>query len=102
MLCVRIIILTCSLRTLGRVLRDDPSKSDMHNRQGLTIKNILTIITDWRLWPIYLLGLTFLGELVHTFAQRSFLIFAICSPGYASPELSDAFTSQLGFRYHTS
>ncbi|KAI0684762.1 MFS general substrate transporter [Cytidiella melzeri] len=45
---------------VNRVLRDDPSKSDMHNRQGLTLKNIWTVIGDWRQWPIYLLGLTFL------------------------------------------
>ncbi|KAI0347970.1 MFS general substrate transporter [Trametopsis cervina] len=45
---------------VNRVLRDDPSKSDMHNRQGLTVKNILTLILDWRQWPIYILGLTFL------------------------------------------
>ncbi|KAI0095245.1 MFS general substrate transporter [Irpex rosettiformis] len=44
---------------LGTVLRDDPSKSGMHNRQGLTIKNIVELIFDWRLWPIYVLGLTF-------------------------------------------
>ena len=42
-----------------RVLRDDPSKSGMHNREGLTIKSLLELILDWRLWPIYVLGLTF-------------------------------------------
>ncbi|KAI0095222.1 major facilitator superfamily domain-containing protein [Irpex rosettiformis] len=45
---------------VNRVLRDDPSKSDMHNRQGLTLKNIWSVLGDWRQWPIYLLGLTFL------------------------------------------
>ncbi|PCH34067.1 MFS general substrate transporter [Wolfiporia cocos MD-104 SS10] len=41
---------------VNRVLRDDPSKSDMHNRQGLTLKKIWQVLMDWRLWPIYILG----------------------------------------------
>ncbi|KAH9915278.1 MFS general substrate transporter [Epithele typhae] len=45
---------------VNRVLRDDPSKSDMHNRQGLSVKNLWNVIKDWRMWPIYTLGLTFL------------------------------------------
>lgn len=44
-----------------RVLRDDPTKSDMHNRQGLNVKMILSVITDWRLWPLYVLGLLHMG-----------------------------------------
>lgn len=47
---------------LSRVLRDDPSKSDMHNRQGLSLKMIWVCIKDWRMWPLYLLGLTFLSK----------------------------------------
>jgi len=43
---------------VNRVLRDDPSKSDMHNREGLSIKMIWSAVKDWRLWPIYALGLT--------------------------------------------
>ncbi|CAA7268074.1 unnamed protein product [Cyclocybe aegerita] len=42
---------------VNRVLRDDPSKSDMHNREGLNIKMIWKSIKDWRLWPVYALGL---------------------------------------------
>ncbi|KAH9982781.1 major facilitator superfamily domain-containing protein [Lactifluus volemus] len=42
---------------VNRVLRDDPSKSDMHNRQGLTLKMIWNAVWDWRMWPIYILGL---------------------------------------------
>lgn len=44
---------------VNRVLRDDPAKSDMHNREGLTLKKIYEILKDWRMWPIYVLGLTF-------------------------------------------
>ncbi|OCH95684.1 MFS general substrate transporter [Obba rivulosa] len=43
---------------VNRVLRDDPSKSDMHNRQGLTPKMIWNVLKDWRMWPLYILGMT--------------------------------------------
>ncbi|EMD42289.1 hypothetical protein CERSUDRAFT_90901 [Gelatoporia subvermispora B] len=43
---------------VNRVLRDDPSKSDMHNRQGLTPKMIWNVLKDWRMWPLYVLGMT--------------------------------------------
>lgn len=46
---------------VNRVLRDDPSKSNMHNREGLTVKRIWRIIKDWRMWPIYSLGIVFMG-----------------------------------------
>lgn len=42
---------------VNRVLRDDPSKSDMHNREGLDIKMIWGALIDWQLWPLYVLGL---------------------------------------------
>ncbi|KZT05894.1 MFS general substrate transporter [Laetiporus sulphureus 93-53] len=42
---------------VNRVLRDDPSKSEMHNREGLTPKKIYGVLKDWRMWPIYILGL---------------------------------------------
>jgi len=43
---------------VNRILRDDPSKGDMHNRQGLTLKLLWKAISDFDLWPIYLLGFT--------------------------------------------
>ncbi|KAL5534038.1 hypothetical protein ACEPAG_498 [Sanghuangporus baumii] len=43
---------------VNRVLRDDPSKSDMHNRQGISLRQIFEALCDWRLWPIYILGIT--------------------------------------------
>lgn len=43
---------------VNRVLRDDPSKSDMHNRQGLTFVKLMQVLKDWRLWPLYVLALT--------------------------------------------
>jgi len=42
---------------VNRVLRDDPSKSDMHNREGLTLRMMYEALSDWRMWPLYCLGL---------------------------------------------
>lgn len=42
----------------NRVLRDDPSKGDMNNREGLSLGMLWECLTDWHMWPIYLIGLT--------------------------------------------
>ncbi|KAF9245699.1 major facilitator superfamily domain-containing protein [Melanogaster broomeanus] len=42
---------------VNRVLRDDPTKSDMHNREGLTLSMVWETIRDWRMWPLYILGI---------------------------------------------
>lgn len=40
---------------VSRILRDDPTKGDMHNREGLSLKRIWTAVCDYDLWPLYIL-----------------------------------------------
>ncbi|KAM0750271.1 MFS general substrate transporter, partial [Meredithblackwellia eburnea MCA 4105] len=47
---------------VNRVIRDDPTKSSMHNREALTFRDIWKSLSDYDHWPLYLLGfLTFLA-----------------------------------------
>jgi Major Facilitator Superfamily len=41
-----------------RILRDDPGKATMHNRQGLSFKLFWEALTDYDMWPLYLIGLS--------------------------------------------
>ena len=43
----------------NKVLRDDPAKSGMHNRQAITPKMLWKSLSDYDLWPIYAIGMLF-------------------------------------------
>src|SRR5271170_4426564 len=45
---------------VNRVLRDDPSKGDMHNRQAVTPRLLYHALKDWEMFPVYLIGLSML------------------------------------------
>lgn len=42
---------------VNRLLRDDPAKSTMHNRQGLTFKLYWKALMEYDTWPLYLVSL---------------------------------------------
>ncbi|GAA5983611.1 hypothetical protein JCM11641_007299 [Rhodosporidiobolus odoratus] len=44
---------------VNRVVRDDPTKAGMHNRQALTPRLLWRSLCDYDLWPMYIIGLTF-------------------------------------------
>ncbi|KAF1937931.1 MFS general substrate transporter, partial [Clathrospora elynae] len=42
---------------VNRILRDDPSKGDMNNRQAVGISLLWRAACDWEQWPLYIIGL---------------------------------------------
>jgi hypothetical protein len=71
---------------VNRVLRDDPSKGDMNNRQAITPKILWSCLTDYDLWPIYLLGLV---VYIPFAPQTKYLTLVLKQTGF------DTFTTNL-------
>ncbi|GAA5888267.1 hypothetical protein JCM5296_000255 [Sporobolomyces johnsonii] len=44
---------------VNRVVRDDPGKASMHNRQALTPALLWTSLKDYDMYPMYLIGILF-------------------------------------------
>ncbi|KAF4976715.1 hypothetical protein FZEAL_6663 [Fusarium zealandicum] len=42
---------------VNRLLRDDPSKGDMNNRQAVNLSKLWKAVKDWEQWPLYIVGL---------------------------------------------
>ena len=64
---------------VNRILRDDPSKGDMHNRQGLGLTQLWLCVMDWHMWPIYLIGLSWL---IPTQPMSNYLTLQLRSVGF--------------------
>ncbi|KAF8956088.1 major facilitator superfamily domain-containing protein [Flammula alnicola] len=70
---------------VNRVLRDDPSKSSMHNREGLNVRMIWEALKDWRMWPIYALGLT---HMVPVGPPQTYLTLSLRNLGFTTTQTS--------------
>lgn len=68
---------------VNRVLRDDPSKSDMHNRQGLTPRMIFDALRDWTMWPLYCLGLV---HMIPTGPPQTYLTLSLRNLGFSTTQ----------------
>lgn len=47
-------------KKVTRVVRDDLSKGDMHNRQAITSRKFWQTLTDYDMWPLYFIGVTWI------------------------------------------
>ncbi|KAF2207447.1 hypothetical protein CERZMDRAFT_102345 [Cercospora zeae-maydis SCOH1-5] len=68
---------------VNRILRDDPSKGDMHNREGLSIPMLWKCLKDYHMWPVYLLGLSWM---IPTTPITSYLTLQLKSVGFGTFE----------------
>ncbi|PYH82650.1 putative MFS transporter [Aspergillus uvarum CBS 121591] len=66
---------------VNRVLRDDPSKGDMHNREALTLGMLWKSLKDYDLWPIYAIGILFE---IPTSPPKSYLSLSLKAIGFST------------------
>ncbi|KAJ5921650.1 major facilitator superfamily domain-containing protein [Penicillium verhagenii] len=66
---------------VNRVLRDDPSKGDMHNRQALTLGMLWRSLKDFDLWPVYILGILFE---IPTSPPKTYLTLSLTGIGFTT------------------
>ena len=67
----------------NRILRDDPSKGDMHNRQGLSWSAFKACLSDYHMWPIYLIGLSWL---IPTVPMQGYITLNMTEVGFGTFE----------------
>lgn len=65
----------------NRILRDDPSKGDMHNRQALSLGMFWQCLKDYHMWPIYLLGLSWL---IPQAQMQGYLTLVLTTAGFGT------------------
>lgn len=66
---------------VNRILRDDPSKGDMHNRQAVDFRMFWRCLCDRHMWPIYFLGLVWM---VPFYPSQQYLTLILKSDGFTT------------------
>jgi hypothetical protein len=82
---------------VNRILRDDPSKGDMHNRQGLSIFMLWECLMDYHMWPIYIIGLTWL---IPSTPMTAYLTLQLKSLGFGTFETNLLTVRSISITYH--
>lgn len=66
---------------VNRVIRDDPSKGSMHNRQAVTPRRFWESLKDYHVWPIYALGLIWM---IPSTPSQNYLTLQLRSQGFTT------------------
>lgn len=66
---------------VNRVLRDDPSKGGMHNRQPVTPKLLWEALKDYDMWVVYILGLSWM---IPSIPATTYLSLELKSLGFST------------------
>lgn len=66
---------------INRILRDDPSKGDMHNREALSVKLLFKSVMDYDLWPIYIIRL--IGD-INTAPVKYYMSILLRNMGFST------------------
>ncbi|OWB81846.1 hypothetical protein B5S33_g466 [[Candida] boidinii] len=66
---------------VNKILRDDPTKGDMNNRQGITIFMLYEAIKDYHLWPVYIIGIF---AYIPTGVLTAYLTLVLKSMGFST------------------
>lgn len=85
---------------VNRLLRDDPSKGDMHNRQAVGPVRLWKCLKDYDLWPLYMVSIEFLAPCLDT---KLFLAWLNdFYPRESASELFDIYSEANGIQYLSS
>ncbi|KAI0148902.1 phthalate transporter [Pestalotiopsis sp. NC0098] len=71
---------------VNRIVREDPSKSSMHNRQPITPRLLWKSLKDFDLWPLYIIGMVFQ---IPSTPEQQYLTLSLKNMGF------DTFQSNL-------